>query len=485
VPINLPSALRLALLSNLDIAQAQAVVDQARAALERAQVSILPNFNLGSTYTEHEGNIQKTEGNIIKVNKDALFVGGGPSLTLQLTEAIFGPLTAQQLARASQAGLERVTSETLLAVADAYFAVLRARRRLARTDETLTYLTTERPLGEGQRFKGLLPMVEDYARVGGASLSDVERVRVEILRRQDERAGAIQEYQVAAAELARLLRLDPGLILSPTEDFRYPMALPGEAWYEQPVDNLVNYALANRPELAESQAVAQAALQGVRAAHYRPLLPTVAFNYSWGDYGGGPDLNPSIITPPKTPGGAPTVTTQPGFGPSGVFRHFAPRQDVDISLIWRLQNLGFGNRAELHEQQARYGQAQLRQLQTRDRVISQVVQAQDLVAGWRERVRITQAGLFDEKGAPNGPTFRSLRLDLERIRNQEGRPLEAIDSIRRLSDILEAYGQAITDYERARFRLLIVLGLPPRAILDPETLPGPPSCPPNDALPNP
>ena len=42
-----------------------------------------------------------------------------------------------------------------------------------------------------------------------------------------------------------------------------------------------------------------------------------------------------------------------------------------------------------------------------------------------------------------------------------------IDSVRRLSDVLESYGQAVTEYERARFRLLIALGLPPEAILDP------------------
>jgi len=40
-----------------------------------------------------------------------------------------------------------------------------------------------------------------------------------------------------------------------------------------------------------------------------------------------------------------------------------------------------------------------------------------------------------------------------------------LDSIRGLNDVLEAYGQAVTDYERARFRLLIALGLPPQDIL--------------------
>src|ERR1700736_1164942 len=44
-PISLPAALRLAQTSNLDIAQAREVVIQARARLQKANVSLLPNFN--------------------------------------------------------------------------------------------------------------------------------------------------------------------------------------------------------------------------------------------------------------------------------------------------------------------------------------------------------------------------------------------------------------------------------------------------------
>src|SRR5207253_1967451 len=65
MPINLATALRLAQTNNLEIAQAQEVVNRARATLDKARVLILPSVNLGSTYTEHEGNIAKTEGNII------------------------------------------------------------------------------------------------------------------------------------------------------------------------------------------------------------------------------------------------------------------------------------------------------------------------------------------------------------------------------------------------------------------------------------
>src|SRR5262249_37167319 len=136
-PINLPAALRLAETANLDIAQARAVAAQARFALNRAQLLALPSVNLGSTYIKHEGNINKTEGNIIKANKDSLFVGGGPSMAFAVTEALFAPLVGRQVVFATQAGLRRANVETLFQVANAYLNVLRARRRLARVEETL------------------------------------------------------------------------------------------------------------------------------------------------------------------------------------------------------------------------------------------------------------------------------------------------------------------------------------------------------------
>src|SRR5438309_4093166 len=57
--------------------------------------------------------------------------------------------------------------------------------------------------------------------------------------------------------------------------------------------------------------------------------------------------------------------------------HFGTRSDFDVSLLWRLQNFGLGNRAEVREQQALARQTSLRQLQLQDRVVTQVVQTLD------------------------------------------------------------------------------------------------------------
>jgi outer membrane protein TolC len=458
LPINLLTALRLAQANNLDIAQGRQVVDQTQAALTRARVLMLPNLNLGSTYSHHDGNISKTEGNIIKANKESLFVGGGPSLTLGLSDALFGPPVARQLRSASRASLQRIANETTFAVAEAYFGVLRARRRLARVDEVLDHLASTRPSPARADSKGLLPLVQGFLKVGGAEAlkAEVDRVEVEVLRRREEREAALQDLRLSGAELANLIRLDLLVTLLPMEDFRFPLALPGEPWYSQPVEELIRMAFMNRPELAENEALVQAAIERVRAARFRPMLPNLALTYNFGGYGGGPDLLSAVV-------GGKTVTF---FGPSGAIRHFNTRDDFDISVFWRLQNMGLGDLAAVREQQALRRQAQLRQQQVQDRVALDVIQSLERVQSLRQRVATVGQALFDDQGNAKGPAFRAVRLNFERIRNVPGsRPLEVLDSIRGLNDLLEAYGQAVTEYERSRFRLIVALGVPAHELI--------------------
>ncbi|MFO0967253.1 MAG: TolC family protein [Gemmataceae bacterium] len=457
-PIDLATALRLTGTNNWDIARGREVVTQASIALDRARLLLVPNLNMGSTYTKHDGRIAKTEGNIIKANKDAIFVGGGPSLSVNFADAIFVPLVARQTTAASRAGFGRVQNDTLLLVAESYFAVLRARRKLARVDATLEFLTSESPSPARAGSKGLLPVVDAMQKAGAAEAlkAEVYRAQVETIRRQEERRAIVQEFRLAMAELARLLRLPPDAVLWPVDDFRFPLDLPN--LYDSPNEDLFQLALSYRPEMAENRALIEAARERVRTAKFRPLLPNFIVNYAWGDFGGGPDPNTVRVNGRDT--------TVAGFGPSGRVLHMGTRDDLDVSLIWRLQNMGFGNLAEVREQESLFRQANLRLFQIQDQIVTQIVQTKELAQGWGDRVAITRSALFDREGKPKGPVFEALRLNFQRIREVEKtRPLEVLDSIRGLSDLLDAYGQAATDYDRARFRLLIALGLPPEEIV--------------------
>ena len=318
----------------------------------------------------------------------------------------------------------------------------------------MVYLTDERVSASRGNSKGLLPLIRDIVEVGGkaAFRADLERIRAVVIRFQDERRAALQELEVATAELARILYIDARKPLWPTEDFRFPIPLPGEEWYHQSVDELVAAALGYRPEQAENQALVKAALMQVRRAQFRPWLPNLNVTYGWGDFGGGPDLNPQVIVPPTTKGGKATVAQLAGYGPSGRIRHFATRDDLDANLYWKFDNMGFGNLAEIKQQKALYQQATIQQMQAQNNIVAQVVQAHERLTGWWDRLEIARSSLFDGKGTPDGPVYRAMSLNFQRIKAGEGRPLEAIDSIRGVNDAIEQYAEATTGYERAAIR---------------------------------
>jgi outer membrane protein TolC len=479
--VTLLDVLRLAALANLDIVQARLVVERARNALKLAAVRALPDLTLGSTYVRHEGQIQRTEGNVITVDRDSLWVGGGPQLSVSLAEAIFGPHEAGGLLRAAFFGEQRVKLQVLLDVGDAYFNLLLARRRLARIDETLEFLTSERQNPLRSNIKGLLPFVRDYVELGDIQPADLLRVEVDVLRVQEERYRTLQDLRLASADLCRLLHVDPCILLVPAEDFRKPLCLPGEGWFDCSCEELVKQALSSRPELAENQALIDAAIARLRAANWRPLLPSVVLNYNWGGFGGGPRV---LFTRSVPATNAPGNVTSVVLGNSGDIANFDTRTDFDVSLVWRLRSMGLGNLYEQRDARLAKEQRVVQQYQIQDLVMNQVVRASEQARQARERVRVTNDGLFDKEGEPKGPVYQAIRLNFLRIYNRQGLPLEVLDSLRRLSDILEAYGVALTDFDRARFRLLLGLGFPPEAILDPRLLPVPlchPSGPPGPA----
>src|SRR5207302_225451 len=89
--------------------------------------------------------------------------------------------------------LRLATLDTLAAVAEAYFAVLRARRRLARIDETLDFLTADKPSALRGDRKGLRHIIRALVQAGGGLPGDFYRVEVDIARFQDERVIALQD----------------------------------------------------------------------------------------------------------------------------------------------------------------------------------------------------------------------------------------------------------------------------------------------------
>src|SRR5205823_13933729 len=103
----------------------------AAAGLQRANVLWLPTVYLGADYFRHDGQLQDVAGNVFGTSKSSVMFGAGPNAVFAISDAIFEPLAARQVLRAREATLQTARNDTLLAVAEAYFNVQRARGELA------------------------------------------------------------------------------------------------------------------------------------------------------------------------------------------------------------------------------------------------------------------------------------------------------------------------------------------------------------------
>ena len=387
IPITLLDALKLASLGNLDIEQARLLVERGRANYLLFGSRFLPNLNLGGTYVTHDGQIQRTEGNVIPVDRDSLFTGLGLSYSVSLSDALFLPVEGKRLLEAVRIGQVRVTNDTLLRVADAYFAVLLARRRVAAANEGLDFLVSTQASELRGDSQGLLPLIRAFVRSGTALPSDQARVEADVIRQHEERTRAAEDLRTASADLARLLRIDPMLFLMPADDYRGPLPIHGTAWADAPMEILVAQALRSRPELAENNAQFEAALARYRWSKWQPVLPSLGINYAWGGFGGGP----AVVN--RTASGGLI------FGNSGTIANYDTRGDLEINLFWRLQGLGVGNLAQVRDARLRVDSvAPPPDPVARPRGLPGRAAPSRTVQRGRERIAIIRAGFVRRRG---------------------------------------------------------------------------------------
>jgi outer membrane protein TolC len=448
LPINLPTALRLAQVQPLDIALASQRIRVAAAQLERADVLWLPTLYVGGDYSRHDGRVQDVAGNIADTSKQSLMFGAGPSAVFAIADAIFEPLAQRQNVQARQASLQTAYNDTLLAVAEAYFNVQQARGQLAAAEDVVH--RTEDLVGRTAKLVGLVPALE------------VVRVRTVLSRSRIEVTAARERWRLASAELARLLRLEPTALFQPLEPPHLQVTLIP---IDRPVDDLIPIALSYRPELATQQALVQATLLRLRQERMRPLIPSV------------------LIRGFSTPVTGTLAAGVFGGGLNNSMNNFGARGDWDLQLLWEFKSLGLGNLALMKERRAENQLALLELFRTEDLVAREVVQAH--AQGQSAAMRLTEAtaGLKD--------AVDSVEKNLEGLKpRRQGdvwkftvRPQEAVAAVQVLAQAYNDYYTAVADYDRAQFRLYRALGHPAQALAADE--PGCTSPPPEGPMPAP
>jgi outer membrane protein TolC len=436
-PIDLPGALRLGGARDLDIAIARQRITESVADLDQARALWLPSLFVGPTWTRLDGKVQTIQGPVITTSRSSLFLGGtaaggtaipaappgsgyppvnGLSSILRISDAIFEPLAARRLLTARHARLQAVTNDALLAVAEAYLDLQRAAGTLAIAREA------------AGNAAGLAEVTGSYARSGAGLEADDQRSLTEQAHQRKNVEAAVGALKVASAEVVRLLYLDPQLVVAPVEPAETVLRLVPE---DRPLDDLIVEGLHRRPELAEAQAVVEATLARLKQARLRPLVPSLAFSYAGGGFGGGSNA---------------------------FFGNFGSRGDATVTMFWQLQNLGFTDRALAKKSAAQQRASVLELIKVQNRVAAEVVSA--------HAARDAAARQMYEAGKALPKALRSLELNFANIRRGAGlpgatRPIEVLQPIQALAQARTDYLDAVLAYNRAQFRLYRALGHPP------------------------
>ncbi len=442
--IDLASALQLAGVQNPEILLARERVTEAIALRQLAAAQLLPTLNAGTNLDHHNGSLQQSNGTIISVNRDSLYLGlgagavGAGTVTIpglvwngNASALLFQGLASRQVVRQREFASQAARNQVLLRVAQGYLELLLAEGRRA------VAIRNRADTAEVARITA------NYAKTGQGRAADADRATTEFEQRNTDLVQTEGELALASARLCQLLSLDPSTRLQPSDGSVVPSPIVPEPI---PLQELIAIALTQRPELSERQAAIRAALLELRNAQVLPFSPNVILGYSAGDFGGGSNLVQAGI--PQANG---TVLQQSRFG------NYAERQDLDVVVYWSLRNLGVGNIGLVRLARSNLRQNELRSLEVLDRVRAEVA-----IANGRAHARYAQIETSERAVKSSSQAFDE---DMIRTRNREGLPIEVLDSMRLLGRSRYAYLDAIIDYNRAHFELYVALGQPPANFL--------------------
>jgi outer membrane protein TolC len=350
---------------------------------------------------------------------------------LAVTDALYAPLAGRQVLRARQADVEAARNDSALAVAEAYFAVQQARGEVAGS------------LAAAARAEDLVRRADQLA-PGLVPTVEVSRARTELARRRQAVEAAYERWQVASADLARLLRLDPTAVVEPEEEPHLRVELVN---LDCPVDDLIPIGLTHRPELAAQQALVQATLVRLRQEKVRPLVPSVVLR---GTASATPGLSSGYF----------------GGGVNDFVGNFGGRNSMDLQAVWEFQNLGAGNRALVRERQAENRLALAELMRAQDRVAAEVAQALARAKRAANRVREAEEGVRQALDTAD-KNLQGLG-QTRRVGEQVVllfRPQEAVAAVAALDQAYRDYYAAVADGNRGHFALYRALGHPARCLL--------------------
>jgi outer membrane protein TolC len=431
LPISLDMVLRLACEKNTQIALAREKLNEASAQKDVADLAWLPNVYLGTAYWRHEGGIQNEDGTLTRSSYGGVFAGTKINVEFDAKEAAFEKLNASRQIWQRKGELSKITSETLLEVATTYIDLL-----LARTSEDIA-LQLEKNEAE------LLQSARELAAKEPVSRLQADAIEGESQGHRQAVAKIHLQGDQAAFKLALLLGLDPNLKLMPIDDRLAPFDLADTT---APVEELVNRALANGPGVRELENLLGVVQNGIdKAKGPGMLMPIFELRVAEGGFGAGP----------------------------GDDMRWANQVDAGVQVRWNLTDLCKG-RDQQRVAESKLQQLYLTQQELRQKLTVGVHEARAGVLGGEEQIRYGARQIGFALKAYQESDKRRKDFAEQKDKLTEVQVLQALRSLE-LAHL--RYLEAVSAYDKAQLRLLVLTGAvncetPPPGV-QPSSLPRP------------
>ena len=254
VEINLDKAIEMALKTNPTVKISEAENSAAKAQKDEAKASRW----LSIDYTHSSARKGSDEGATVNKHTNGfsasipLYTGGKLSGTIE---------KAVQNYKASEYGVDESYQAVKLSATNGYYSVLEAIDTVNLSKESV------------DRLAAHLKNVQAQYDVGVVARVDVLRSQVELADAEQTLIKAQNAYALAVANLNNIIGLPHGTELTVTESLKYNK-------YDNPMENCITFALANRPELFQAEAGIEAAKASVKVARsgYMPQVAAGASN---------------------------------------------------------------------------------------------------------------------------------------------------------------------------------------------------------------
>jgi outer membrane protein TolC len=330
------------------------------------------------------------------VNPEGVF-----RLSLNPGQAMFEALAAHRNFQATTFAADRVAQNTLLSSIQQYFDLLKAMSGINIAEQAVT---------ESKEF---LRVTEIREKQGTVLKVEVFRTQAKLQAEKQSLLSAQNEFRQASIRLAITLNLDPKITLFPTDTAVRQLNLVNPSLT---LHQLLDIALAKRPEVEESHQRAASATAAKKAAVWNALGPEVALEGAFGGIG-------------KTFGNVDERTSVSGF------------------VGWTLSGSAFGR---IKSASARISESQITQEIVQNIIESEVIKAYEETLLTQEQIETAKKGL--------NAAEKSFELSQTNLKLGTGITLEVLQALEAVTDARTRLVEAVVEYNKAQVRLLNALG---------------------------